>query len=88
MVLTQYFDRLFSRLVTSFKRYEEVQRSPDTVAAIGSARIDLDLVRNAITVERECIVGEHSPEHVPRRTAVSDADLARLRVLGTGFVSG
>jgi hypothetical protein len=87
-VSTQNFNRLFSRLVTSFKRYQEVPRYPDTVAAIGSARIDLDLVRNAIAVERDRIVGERSPGNVPQRTAVSKDDLARLRAFGTGFVSG
>ena len=87
-MLTEKFDRLFSRLVTSFKRYQDVPRSPDTVAAIGSARIDLDLARGAIAIERRGIVGRRNVRSAPRQTAVSEDDLARLRAFGTGFVSG
>ena len=87
-VLTQRFDRLFFRLVTSFKRYQQVPRSPGDVAAIGSARIDLDSVRNAIANERGYAIGDRGPRDAPRQTAVSDDDLARLRAFGTGFVSG
>ena len=88
MVLTEKFDRLFSRLVASFKRYQEVPRSPDTVTAIGSARIALDLARGDIAVERRRIIGDRDARGVPRQTAVSEDDLARLRAFGTGYVSG
>ena len=87
-MLTEKFDRLFLRLVASFKRYQEVHRSPDTVVAIGSARTALDLARADIAVERKRIIGDRSVLGVSRQTAVSEDDLARLRVFGTGFVSG
>ena len=88
MVLTETFERLFLRLVTSFTRYQDVPRSPDDVAVIGSARIDLDLARGAIAIERKRILGDRNVRGVPRQTAVSEDDLARLRTFGAGFVSG
>jgi hypothetical protein len=71
-----------------FKRHQDVPRSPDNVVAIASARRNLDLARNAIAIERKGIIDSHGLRDAPRRTAVSDDDLARLRVFGTGFVGG
>jgi len=74
-MVTATFDRLFSRLVRTFKRYQDVPRSSDNVVAIASARHDLDLARGAIAIERAAI-GEHRESRdAPRRTAVSEDDL-------------
>ncbi|MFV1999864.1 MAG: hypothetical protein ACC654_05800 [Acidimicrobiia bacterium] len=85
-MVTATFDQLFSRLVRTFKRYQDVPRYPDNVVAIASARRNLDIAREEIAIERADIVDRRVSRAVPRRTAVSDADLARLRVFGSGFV--
>ncbi|VAW04441.1 hypothetical protein MNBD_ACTINO01-1331 [hydrothermal vent metagenome] len=87
-MLTRTFNRLFSRLVTSFERYQDVPRSPQNVIELASARHELDLARSAIAVERHIIMSGGGHREPVRRTAVSQDNLARLRVLGTGFVSG
>jgi hypothetical protein len=87
-MLTRRFNRLFSRLVTSFERHQDAPRTPDNVVALSSARRDLDLARDAIAIERQRITSACDRRSVTPRTAVSNDDLARLRVLGTGFVGG
>jgi len=84
-MLTETFNRLFSRLVTTFKRHQDVPRTPESVAVLAFARRDLDIARSAIAKERDVILGSQASQKVPRRTSVSDDDIARLRVLAGGF---
>jgi hypothetical protein len=85
-VMSQRFDRLFRGLVQAFLRYDSVPRSPDRVRELGAARIDLDRARAAIASERGFLVRRDFDASPPRTTAVSPDDLARLRVVGEGFV--
>ena len=87
-MLTPRFNRLFSQLVAAFKRYQDVPRPLQSVVELASARRDLDLARNAIALERYIVMSDDGHREPARRTAVSQDDLARLRVFGTGFVGG
>jgi hypothetical protein len=87
-MLTEVFERLFRHLVGAFLHYRDVPRTPDTIAELGASRWDLELARKAIAVEGDRITARPSrPVVAPRQTAMSDDDLARLRVLGDGFTS-
>ena len=82
-MITDRFERLFRRLVGVFKHYHDVPRSPANVAGLAAARWDLELAREAIAEERGRItVGVRSV--MPRKVALSDDELARLRVSGIG----
>ena len=84
-VMTETFERLFVRLVGAFKRHDDTPRTPSDVPALGAARLDLELARGAIADERTRM--RSRPPNRPavvRKTAVSDADLARLFVAGIG----
>lgn len=83
-VLSDSFDRLFSRLVMTFKRHQDVPRTPESVAVLALARTDLDVARSAIAQERDAILRNRSAPKALRRTSVSDDDIARLRVLAGG----
>lgn len=88
-VLSHTFERLFKRLVVAFKRHQVVARTTDSIAELGAARWDLELARASIAKERVRLVDQVvSRSVVPRQTAVSDDDLARLRVFGVGCVGG
>jgi hypothetical protein len=41
-MLTDVFERLFGHLVGAFLHYQDVPRTPDTVAELGASRWDLD----------------------------------------------
>ena len=84
-VLTAAFDRLFERLVRVFVHYHEVHRSPSNVPEIADARWDLELARAAIAVEREAIANRGATGSLmPRKVALSDDEVAELRVAGIG----
>ena len=88
-MVSDTFERLFGRLVEVFKRYQDVPRTPKDIAELGAARWDLELVRKAIARERARIFFRHASRSViPRKTAVSDDELARLRVFGIGCTGG
>ncbi len=88
-MVTDRFERLFRRMVAVFKRHQDVPRSPANIAELGAARWDLELARKAIAEERERITARVAVRSVmPRKVALSDDELARLRVSGIGSVSG
>ena len=84
-VLTAAFDRLFERLVRVFVHYHDVHRSPSNVPEIADARWDLELARAAIAVERDVITSRGATgSFMPRKVALSDDEVAELRVAGIG----
>ena len=87
-MISKRFDWLFTRLVDKFKRYHDAPRSPAQVAELGSARWDLELARMAIAEERQRVMAynETTPP-IPRQVAMSDDELARLRVAGLGILT-
>ena len=88
-MITTRFERLFGRLVSSFKHHQDVPRAPDKVPDLGAARWDLELARSAIAQERERIADQAAARaEIPRQAAISDDDLARLRAFGAGYLSG
>jgi hypothetical protein len=87
-MISEKFDRLFTRLVDVFKRYHEAPRSPAQVAELGAARWDLELARKAIAEERQRVIAYYEPlPPIPRQVAMSDDELARLRVAGLGVLT-
>ena len=88
-MLTDTFERVFRLLVAAFKRHQDVPQTLTNIAELGAARWDLELVRKAIAEERERIALQPASRSViPRKTALSDDELARLRVVGMGSVGG
>ncbi len=86
-MISERFNRLFDRLVVAFTHHQDVPRRPGNVPELGAARWDLELARAAIARERERMAGQTRPR-IPRQTAASDGDIARLRAFGAGYVSG
>ena len=88
-VTSDTFERLFRRLLGVFGRYHDTPRSPKQVAELGAARWDLELARNAIAAERDRITHRAPvPSVTPRKVALSDDAMARLRVAGIGSSGG
>ncbi len=88
-MVSELFDQAFRRLVRAFGRYHDTPRSPVAIAQLGQARADLDDARRqARSAREELIAARPGLSGPPRRTGVGDDDIARLRVLGTGFVQG
>lgn len=86
-MLSDTFEQLFKRLVVAFKRHQDVSRTTDNIAELGAARWDLELARAGMAKERARLADQAVSRSVlPRQTAVSDDDLARLRVFGVGYV--
>jgi hypothetical protein len=82
------FDSAYRRLVSAFRRYQDVPRSPDDVAVIGEARWELHQARNAMAGERrEVLATRYRAGAGFRKTDVSDEDAARLSVaaISAGF---
>jgi len=85
-VVTRSFNRAFGRLVTAFTRYHNVPRAPHNIAELGTARWKLELARATMTIERQQVFVRPSGSLAPpRQVALSDTELARLRVLGNGL---
>ena len=86
-MLSTAFDRLFARLVAAFTAYQSAPRDPERVVELGAAHWDLYLVRGAIARERDRM-GPERPQLSTPQIAVSEDDLARLRVGVFGGVQG
>ncbi len=72
--------------MSAFTRYHDVPRSPHNIAKLGAARWELEGTRKTMATERRRVVAQRpSPPTSNRRVALSDSELARLRVLGTGL---
>lgn len=88
-MVSELFDQAFRRLVQAFGRYHDTPRTAATVTDLGRARMDLDDARDDARVAREELIAANPRlSGPPRQTGVGQDDLARLRVLGTGFVQG
>jgi hypothetical protein len=88
-MVSKVFDRAFRRLVQAFGRYHDVPREPEFVIQLASARIDLDVARGVARDARDDLLAARpSLKRPPKQTGVGEDDIARLRVLGTGFVQG
>jgi hypothetical protein len=88
-MLHETFNRAYAGLVRAFTRYHDSTRSPDAIPELGAARKNLDAARNVARQAREAYLSTDRPTVLnPRQTGVGDDDLARLRVLGTGFIQG
>jgi hypothetical protein len=84
-MLTERFNRLWTRLVTLWFAYEDVPRTPDDVVDLAAARVALDGIRSEIAVERSRLSATARPTNTLPRVAVSEETLARLRVAGAGM---
>jgi hypothetical protein len=67
--LTGEFDAAFRTLAAARIAYEDQPRDPDTIAALGAARIRLDEARSAMRAERERL-GLEEPWRVQAATTV------------------
>ena len=83
-MLTDRFSRLFGRLVTRWIRYQDAPRDPNRVTELAAARMALDDARKDIADERTIITNE-TPIVEPRRVAVSDLGLHKLKLAGIGL---
>jgi len=85
-MITPAFDRTFRNLVHAFKRHQDVPRSPGNIPAIGEARWELHLARDAMAAERREVLAVHERRWVGK-IDISDEDLARLNVaaISAGF---
>lgn len=83
-MLTSRFNSLWNLLVGRWFAYQDAPRTPDDVVELASARAALDDVRSEIAEERGIIASASRPLATVSRVAVSDEDLARLRVAGVG----
>lgn len=82
-MLTQRFERLFQRLLVTFLAYDEAPRVVDRLPELAAARTDLDRARSQIADERRAIHERTKRDRLVRKTAISDEDMAVLRVRGT-----
>ena len=80
-MLTRRFERLFRRLVSTFIAYDNAPRTPYRVAELAAARTQLDQIRSDIAAERS-VMERRQQANAFRKTAVSDHDLAVLRIQG------
>ncbi len=88
-MVQEAFNRAFAPLLGAFHRYHAGPRSPDNVRQLGSARITLDDARSTVRDAREDLLEYRGTFPYPvKQTGVDEDDLARLRVLGAGFVQG
>jgi hypothetical protein len=64
--------------------YQNVPRTPDHVVDLAAARIALDGARSEIAAERRKLSAPARAGTAVTRVAVSEENLARLRVVGAG----
>jgi hypothetical protein len=75
------FVKSFSNLAGRWAVYQDAPRDPGSVVELARARIALDIARLAVADAREGWDNRpQGPARSPKRTSVSDDDLARLRV--------
>ncbi|MDF1596230.1 MAG: hypothetical protein P1T08_09040 [Acidimicrobiia bacterium] len=75
------FVNAFSNLVGRWAVYQDAPRDPGSVVELAHARIALDIARLAAADARDGWDNRsQGPVRPPKRTSVSDDDLARLRV--------
>ena len=87
-MITRRFDRAFGRLLAAFTYHQDVPRNSANVLELGAARWELEIARNAMAVERRAVTDHHTvTTSWLRRSSVSEDDMARLRVFGSGTVS-
>ena len=81
-MLTARFERLLRRLLSGFIVYDDASRKADEVEQLAAFRVELDRARDEIAVERVVV---HHRAHAMKNlnmTALSDYDIAVLRVRG------
>ena len=83
-MMSESFDAAYRRLVSAFGRYHDTARSPDSIPQLGAARWDLHRARNVMADERRSVGELQRPSSQGPRVAVTQEDLARLRVRGLG----
>ena len=81
-MLTARFERLLRRLLSAFITYDDASRRADRVAQLAAFRVELDRARDQIAEER--VVVNHRAHAMKNlnMTALSDYDIAVLRVRG------
>ncbi len=80
-MLTERFEQLWPRLTGRWVTYQDAPRDPVRVPELAEAREALDDARSAIRMERLRIRDEvRTPTQAGSRIAVSEDDIARLRV--------
>jgi len=84
---TKTFNRAFGKLVGAFTDHQDVRRDPTNIAELGAARWRLEGARTTVGVERLSMERSNPARNiVGKRVAMSDAELARLRVMVTGSI--
>lgn len=74
------FFQAFDNLVRRWFVYQDAPREPSRVVELAAARVRLDQARSEAAAARGAWAATHSEQRIPKRTSVSDDDLARLRV--------
>lgn len=89
MPLHSRFVAAFRRLIGSWERYQDTPRHPEQVAALGTARAELEDARSEAAEARD----EHHPDWQrddapsarPAKTSASSEEIARLRLRGDSY---
>ena len=81
-MLTARFERLLRRLLSAFIAYDDALRTADRVTELGTFRVELDRARSEIATERMVVHQRARWRKVLNMTALSDYDIAVLRVQG------
>ena len=80
-MITSRFSESFARLLQRRRTYDDAPRVPERVVDLATARADLDDARSDVSEARRDIEQTLSESSLPpKKTSVSDDDLARLRV--------
>ena len=80
-MLTERFEQLWLRLTGRWVAYQDTPRRADQVPELAEARARLDDARSAIRIERQVVSNQDRiPDQAGNRIAVTEDDLARLRV--------